>query len=250
MKYHYRVIHEDSPDERGIDVALLYLPGKFKVVSHRSLCVCPVRQSTTAPGGDPTRNVLYVKGMANVRDTLHLVICHWPSRWEGYLESQPGRGMAAGTVRRLVDSISGADPQARIMVSGDLNDELSDPSLSEILEVDWPEADPSAFRLYQTTVKRGRTGSPENGTMKYQGCWYEFDHVFVNGNLLNDSCLYVLPASKKVHDPDFLLEKDPGGTGRRPFRTYRGYTYHGGFSDHLPVYIDLHFGKCPERQGE
>ena len=84
----------------------------------------------------------------------------------------------------------------------------------------------------------GRYKGP-HGTLKYQDKWYEFDHILVSGGFMTDSILYVKPAGTKIFAPDFLLEKDPYSPGLRPYRTFRGYNYHGGFSDHLPVYIDL-----------
>ena len=77
------------------------------------------------------------------------------------------------------------------------------------------------------------------GTIRYRGNWYEFDHIFASGAFLKDTSLFVLPGSRRVFSPAFLLEEDPSIPGKRPFRTYLGYKYHGGFSDHLPVYIDM-----------
>jgi len=278
LKYNYRLIHRDSPDKRGIDLALLYLPSHFRPLACRWI---PVLQ-----GREPSRDILYVKGLVMDRDTVHLIICHWPSRWEGYLESLPDRLEAARLVRELADSIGQAGMGARILIAGDLNDEPGDPSLSTILRARMPEipkipetpetsetteipetsetpeipetsetpetllfdacrsetilrdSSLSGTSIYDTRTP-GRLRDDVHGTLKYRGRWYEFDHIFVNGAFLKDSSLYVRPGGKKIFAPDYLLEADPGSTGRRPFRTYQGYAYHGGFSDHLPVYIDL-----------
>ena len=243
LKYNYRIIHQDSPDERGIDVAMLYQPDKFRPVGWEYLRVGYHMETDADPDnavrdpGNPTRDILYVKGLIMGRDTIHLVICHWPSRWEGYLESLPARLMAAGTLRHLVDSVLACDTNARILVAGDLNDELSDPSLSEVLRVRDPSMGVEDTCLYHTGSKGLSSGIP--GTLKYRGRWYEFDHIFVSGAFLNDSNLFVRPGGKRVFAPGFLLENDPVLPGKRPFRTYNGYKYSGGFSDHLPVYIDL-----------
>jgi hypothetical protein len=256
LKYNYRIIHYDSPDERGMDVALLYLPGQFQPLDSKSVRI--------EHPDDPTRDILYVKGTVRYRDTLHVIICHWPSRWRGYLESIKDRIMAAETVRRLYDSITLANPGSRILLAGDLNDELNDPSISRILRIQNSGYIVSVPGLYDTGIVNnyqgnsgywisdtclydtgirsenisGRVLEPE-GTLKYQGHWYEFDHIFVNGSFLRDTNLYVFPGSKIIFRPEFLLESDPAGTGKRPYRTYSGYRYLGGFSDHLPVCIDI-----------
>lgn len=233
LKYNYRVIHQDSPDERGIDVALLYIPSMFSPQEWRYI---PVKRLP-----EPTRDILYVRGLAMDRDTLHLVICHWPSRWEGILESLPERMETARTVRGLLDSLARTSPKARILVAGDLNDELSDISLSSILRVQTPGPVLSDTILYNT----GKRIQTEDiyGTLKYRGRWYEYDHIFASGSFITDTNLFVRSAGKEIYAPDFLLEKDPAWLGVRPFRTYRGYKYTGGFSDHLPVYIDIRCGE-------
>ncbi len=232
LKYNYRVIHQDSPDERGIDVALLYLPSKFSPQQWKYI---PIEGLP-----DPTRDVLYVRGLAMNRDTIHLVICHWPSRWEGYLESLADRMAAARTVRRLLDSLWKEDSKSRILLAGDLNDELSDQSLSGILRVQYPGKIISDTGLYHTGVTL-----PQNvyGTLKYRGRWYEFDHIFASGSFITNSSLFVNSDGKRVFAEDFLFEKDPAWLGRKPFRTFYGFEYRGGFSDHLPVYIDMRRGE-------
>ncbi len=239
LKYNYGIIHRDSPDERGIDVALLYLPSKFRPIAWNYFPVMGVK--------DPTRDVLYVRGRIMDRDTVHLVICHFPSRWEGYLESLPEREQAAWTVRRIVDSLFRSCPRPRILVAGDMNDELTDPGPASVLRVRVPGSAPADTGLYHTgTFPQGVrrqvfAGSPGvKGTLKYRGSWYEFDHIFVSGSLLTDTGSYVLPGGKRIHAPCFLLEPDPAFPGVRPCRTYIGFRYHGGFSDHLPVFIDIH----------
>jgi hypothetical protein len=256
MKYNYRIVHRDSPDERGIDVALLYLPGKFRPLESKFIGIGAL--------AEPTRDVLYVRGLVPERDTIHLLVCHWPSRWEGYLESMPGRLEAARIVRGVLDSLWKAHPAPKILVAGDLNDELCDPGIASVLRVDPrairpPAGDPVFIDtvLYHTgdpgfseACRPGRSHSgPGNeqagrestgqrpGTLKYRGRWYEFDHIFASGSFFTGSNLFILPGSKVIYAPGFLLEEDPGLPGKRPFRTWQGHRYYGGFIDHLPVYI-------------
>ena len=230
-KHEYRVIHRDSPDRRGIDVALLYRPGFFLPIRYRYYPV-PVRD----PHPDPTRDILHVKGIINGGDSLHLLINHWPSRWEGTLESRPERLAAAAVLRHIFDSLIMDDKHSRIIVAGDFNDEVTDISLRDSLGVQHPINQCQDDRLYFPCDNpiAGRSGS-----LKYRRRWYDFDLILVSGALLQDQGLCVSKNGYRVFSPGFLLEDDPQWLGHRPFRTYRGYRYHGGFSDHLPVYIDI-----------
>jgi len=231
-KHEYRVIHRDSPDPRGIDVALLYRPDFFQPILYHYY---PVPVGCSHP--DPTRDILYVKGIINRGDSLHLLINHWPSRWEGILESRPERLAAAAILRHIFDSITLVDKKSRILVAGDFNDEVTDISLRYSLGVQFPVNHCQNDRLYFPC------DSPLPGqswSLKYRGRWYGFDLILVNGALLQDQGLCVSKKGYRVFSPGFLLEDDPQWLGRRPFRTYRGYRYHGGFSDHLPVFIDIY----------
>ena len=253
LKYNYQVIHKESPDERGIDLALIYLPQYFRPLQWKFIQV--------RGGRSPTRDVLYVMGAVPEGDTLHLVLCHWPSRWGGYLESMQDRVAAAELVRGLADSLMLTYPACRILVAGDMNDELCDPSLSDVLNVQHPGGIILDSCLYHTgaggnTSGKGvgkstqialgiesgsLSGNPTNvsGTLKYQGNWYEFDQIFASGSFFSDTMLYVNPGGKRIFAPEYLLENDRLSTGSKPFRTFSGYKYNAGFSDHLPVYIDI-----------
>jgi hypothetical protein len=228
-KYEYRIIHYDSPDPRGIDVCMLYLPGSFRL-----LYAAPLRVTGLKPGDEPARDILYVKGLIRRTDTLHLFINHWPSRYQGIMVSAHKRLRAAEILKQYKDSLFRLDPGNRIIIFGDFNDEPSDQSLSEILRAENICGDIEATNLYNLAIQT--TGSFP-GTQKYQGKWYMFDQFIISGNLFNeyDSCLM------KVLDFDFLLEKDESYVGLKPFRTYNGYHYKGGFSDHLPVMLKISF---------
>ena len=160
---------------------------------------------------------------------------------EGYLESLPRRKEAARTLRTLLDTLLGNGPERRVLVAGDLNDELTDPVPAQVLRVMNEGPGLADARLSDTCLYP--TGPPPPGhfpgTLKYRGRWYEFDHILASGHFFRDTTLYIRPGSKALHRPAFLLEKDPAFPGDRPFRTYNGYRFSGGFSDHLPVYIDV-----------
>jgi len=231
-KHEYRIIHRESPDPRGIDVALLYRPDFFQPILNHYY---PVLVGCSHP--DPTRDILYVKGILNGGDSLHLLINHWPSRWGGILESRPERLAAASVLKNIIDSLIMADPQCRILVAGDFNDELTDISLRDSLGVQYPFDPGQGGRLY-FPCESPMTGG--TGSLKYRGRWYGFDLILASSALLRDQGLYVRKDGYRIFSPGFLLEDDPQWLGKRPFRTYQGYRYHGGFSDHLPVFIDIY----------
>lgn len=224
---HYHIIHYPSPDERGIDVALLYQNNRFKMLSTR-----PVEVQFRA-GERPSRDILYVSGLLDNTDTLHVVVNHWPSRYGGAVASIPRRLAASEVLVGLCDSILNLHPHAKIVAMGDFNDGPNDESL---LNVTRPRRGvvPELFNLAL---------QPEGevpGTIKYRNVWSLFDQMIVSNALLSDSTnLHVEPPCMKIVAPDFLLEEDPDYPGVRPWRTYRGFKYTGGYSDHLPVMITL-----------
>jgi len=229
MKFPYCVIHEESPDRRGIDVALLYNSNTVKLISARSYRI---------PKPDlKTRNILYVK-LALHKDTCHFFVNHWPSRSAGRLETDPDRYAAAGQLKHLTDSVLRACPGARIVVMGDFNDDPADNSIVEVLGVVTNRENPIPERLYN--LSEAPSKGDVQGTLKYQGSWNTFDQFIVSGGLLTaKSGLAAEPGGYHILVNLFLLEVDERFTGYKPFRTYNGFHYKGGFSDHLPVYLDL-----------
>jgi hypothetical protein len=139
-------------------------------------------------------------------------------------------------LRQILDSIFIQDEEASILVAGDFNDEITDASLSDSLEVKLPGNLQPSDGLY-LPVEDLLPGI--YGSLKYRGRWYAFDLILASRALLQDPALCISREGYRVFAPDFLLEDDPQWLGSRPFRTYLGYRYQGGFSDHLPVYIDL-----------
>lgn len=230
-KFEYRVIHRESPDPRGIDVALLYRPDRFRVQEREFIPVLFPDDSARK-----TREILYVRGMLG-SDTLHVFVNHWPSKYGGELESESGRFAAANTLKRKVDSIKVFYPDARILIMGDLNDEPESAPVVEGLgacERDIPNCPSGLINIAAILKNRGF------GSYKYQGVWGIIDQIIVSQSLLNGKHgLFTSPQKAAVFESDQLLEPDKQYSGKRPFRTFIGYRYHGGYSDHLPVYIDL-----------
>lgn len=236
----YGVLHRDSPDPRGMDVALLYRREWFRVVDSAFLRV-PLSPEST-------RDILYCEGVLAGRDTLHVFVCHFPSMRGGERRSEWKRGRAASVLRAKIDSLQRARPSAAVLVMGDFNGAFGTPALRLLrLRDPGPLAAGASGRLacadtvlYDTGCWLRRTG---RGTYRYQGRWQTLDHIVVSGSLLNGARPLRAASRLAVFDAGFLLETDRSSFGRKPFRTYAGPRYLGGYSDHLPVYIELSFGK-------
>lgn len=222
-RFNYEYIHFDSPDRRGIDVALVYRPDKFHPLAYYP---CPVSDTQNH---FLTRDLLYSKGVLSSGDTIHVLVAHWPSRYGGYLATAKSRLRAASITKRVIDSIISKETEPAIILMGDFNDEPHDPSLREI---GLHEPDHELFMINISDLSAG--------SIKYNGKWFLFDQVLVSNNLMQESGNGLkVKGMAMAHDVEFLLEEDRSGLGKKPFRTYVGFSYRPGFSDHLPIYVDL-----------
>ena len=224
----YKFLHQDSPDRRGVDVALIYLPDKFKVIDEKHLRV--------ALKDRPTRNILFASGIVSSGDTLHVFVNHWPSRYGGELESEENRLVAAETVRQVVDSLFQVNRKSKIVIMGDFNDYPSNISLTEKLRAirEWETA--SDGELYNLCAQF--ENKMEIGSHKFEGEWGMLDQFIVSGALLDKNVPFHT-SKKQVHifKAPFLLKKDK--TGEAPKRAFSGTFFVNGFSDHLPIYLDI-----------
>lgn len=214
--YEYVVTH--SPDLRGIDVALLYSPFSFALISSYALRVTPCHSQMR-----PTRDILYACGRTVDGDTLHVLVVHAPSRYGGERHSRPFRSCVASRLGQALDSIHALHPEARIVVAGDFNDYGKAYMIRQIEQ-----------HGVRDIVPAVKGDSSVKGTYRYQGEWSQLDHVLVSPYIYNK----VYEAF--VHAPDFLLEEEKKYGGVRPRRTYNGYTYQPGYSDHLPMVVSWH----------
>ncbi len=226
----YRIIHYDSPDPRGIDVAMLYRPEKFRVLDSYPI---PVRFPFDTAAR--TRDILFVKGIACKRDTVNILVNHWPSRFGGAMATIPKRKYVASVVRNLSDSLLKVNPNANILIMGDLNDSPYDESVSKVLQARMDSVNLAPGDLYDMLAGAGL--SWKKGTIKFREEWETIDHMIVSRPLLSKTN----PHSLHIFDAPFLLQDDEVWFGKKPFRTYYGAKYIGGFSDHLPIYMDLKF---------
>jgi endonuclease/exonuclease/phosphatase family metal-dependent hydrolase len=225
-KYDYGIIHEDSPDPRGIDVCMIYRKDRIEIIDYRYM-VPP----STLKTGFTSRSVLYAECVI-LSDTIHFFINHWPSRRGGVLAGEDQRRMIAEMVRHEADSIANSSGgKARIILMGDFNATPDDVALSLLTR---------KYNSGATMVNMSAGAAELSGTYRYMGTWETIDQVIVSDMLLSCSTgLSTKPGLFRVFRPGFLLKTDPKYPGVSPFSTYSGYSYQGGYSDHLPVLIDL-----------
>ena len=220
----YRYVITESEDPRGINVALLYQRDRFKYLYHNSIRIFfPYNPQKK------TRDVLHVTGQISTGDTLDVFVCHFPSRRNGQFASEPDRIRTASVVRTAVDSLKTCRSRANIVIMGDFNDEPSDKSLSEVLVKD------DLYNLFLPLSQRSRTGSYKFGEQ-----WNFLDQIIVSCHLLDQQHpFHVIPETATIFQADFLLIDDRTHGGKRPKKTFHGYRYEGGYSDHLPVFVDF-----------
>ena len=215
-KARYEYIMTHSPDERGIDVALLYSPFSFAPVGSQSIRIIPVA------GVKPTRDILYVKGRVITGDTLHVFVVHAPSRSGGEAQSRPYRLHVATALANAIDSVYSSSPEAKVIVTGDFNDYSNSPSLQLLY----------AHGLKNVSSEaKGHNGA--KATYRYHGEWLSLDQMLVSRNLKDNV------AGCWIGDYPFLLEPDEKYGGVKPHRNYYGPRYNNGFSDHLPLIMEL-----------
>jgi endonuclease/exonuclease/phosphatase family metal-dependent hydrolase len=208
----YEYVMTDSPDERGIDVALMYQPFSFSLIHSWSIRV------KRLPDTRPTRDILYVSGRVITGDTLHVFVVHAPSRRGGERESRPYRLQVASQLAEAVDSIYALQSGAKIIVAGDFNDYHDSPALEYL------------YQHHLINISAGAQGSHgAKATYRWHGEWRSLDQI-----LLSESMQHPENACR-IGDLPFLLEDDEKYGGKKPYCTYLGPRYLGGYSDHLPL---------------
>jgi hypothetical protein len=224
-RFEWGIVHEDSPDPRGIDVCLIYRKAIVTVIDYDYMIPGMLKERFLS------RPVLYVKCRI-LADTIHLFLNHWPSRRGGALEGEPLRLILARMIRSRTDSIfklSRGD--ARIIIAGDFN---SLPGEKSIRILTGNTIGGPVMVNLSALLPKG------SGTYRYRGNWEIIDQVIVSETLLkSDKGLFTRPEMLTIFKPGFLMTSDRNYPGEGPFRTYSGYRYTGGYSDHLPVLLDL-----------
>ncbi len=223
----------NSPDLRGIDVALLYQRHQFKLLEKNEYEVQFRKKDAR-----PTRNILHAVGQVISGDTLDVFVCHFPSRYGGQLVSEPSRIDAAQLLRDKADSLFAVRKNANILIMGDFNDYPNNKSIFNVLKarsLNYHLEEKELYNMFFHRIKE-----QDFGTLKYQGEWDILDQFIVSGNLLMmNNRIKIDNNEAHIFSADFLSEKDEKYGGVRPYRTNLGPRYIGGFSDHYPIFMDL-----------
>lgn len=206
----YSYLMTESPDVRGLDVALLWQPSAFRPLCFDTIAVPVVRDMR------PTRDVLYVMGETLAGDTLHVFVVHAPSRYGGEKATRPFRRQVAGVLHPMLASLK----EENVILVGDFNDYADSPSLR------------AYYGCGLVNATAGATGlNGARGSYRYAGEWRSIDHVLLSPSLSSKV------DSAYINDAPFLLEDEPRYGGKRPRRTYHGFEYRPAFSDHLPLVV-------------
>ncbi|MCA9458490.1 MAG: hypothetical protein KC587_17620 [Nitrospira sp.] len=227
----YQIVHHDSPDERGIDVALLYNPKYFKLLGTKAMPLVIYRDSGER---DFTRDVFLVSGLYD-GELIHIMVNHWPSRSGGEAASQPFRNAAAMICKNAADSLMQEDPNAKVIIMGDLNDDPISPSVKKILNAKRDKEAVSRGGFYNPMYNLFKKGI---GTLAYRDAWSLFDQILLSYGLVNEKAEGYKFYKVFIHNEPYLLQTG-GQYAGYPFRTFGGGAYMGGYSDHFAVYVAL-----------
>lgn len=225
----YQIVHYDSPDRRGIDVGLLYNPAHFTLLSSEAIKYPQVEADSVF-----TRDILHVHGILD-GDSISVVVNHWPSRYGGEKRSQPRRNRAAKRVKQLVDSLYSINPNAKIIIGGDLNDDPTSPSMIGHLKTVNKSKKVKKGGLFNPMYDFYRRGLGSNA---YRDNWSLFDQIVISEPLLNKNSDGYFFYKAAIFNKRFLIQRTGKYKGY-PFRTFSFDKYQGGYSDHFPVYIYL-----------
>ncbi len=215
----YGIVHENSSDKRGIDVALLYKKEEFNYLSHKNIKVY-----------NGTREILYVKGIVSKSDTLHIFVNHWKSRYPTPKETEHKRIKFAIILRKQVDSILDLNINANIIMLGDFNDEPQNISLENILRATNNRTSKNSYELFNTMYEKDLANK---GSYSYNYEWLMLDEIIISQNLLNNNNGFKLDKNTgQIFDRKWILYYNSNKGKYKPQNTY-----YGGYSDHLPVYL-------------
>lgn len=232
---HYRIVHYDSPERRGVDVAFLYRPDVFKLQGEKAITtIIPERP------GFKTRDILTMWGTME-NEPFFFMVAHWPSRIGGKEQSEYLRVAVGKQMRAIADSVRAKDPNMRIVIMGDFNDDPTDKSIAQAMGAKGKIKDVEKGGLYNPFTEMLKAGF---GTLAYGDAWNIFDNIIVSDNLIDGGSGLQLQKSPKskyygnIFKQSYMIQKEGQFKGY-PLRTYIGNNFQGGFSDHLPVFINI-----------
>ncbi|CVI66273.1 MULTISPECIES: endonuclease/exonuclease/phosphatase family protein [unclassified Alistipes] len=229
----YRIVHYDSPDARGVDVAFFYRPDVFELEGS-----APIPFTMEGLPNFKTRDIVTMWGTIE-GEPFYFMVAHWPSRLGGKEASAPKRERAAEIMRRAADSVLRLDPATKVVMMGDFNDDATDDSITEVLGAkgDIRKLEPGDY--YNPFINVLKAGY---GTLAYQDAWNLFDNIVVSENLVAGDGLKIRKASPKarfygnIFSRPYMIQQEGQYKGY-PLRTFVGNNFQGGYSDHFPVYI-------------
>ena len=229
-KENYDIIHYDSPDERGVDVAMLFKKNRFKPSSSKTYPLFLKRKDQSI---DYTRDHLLVSGYLD-NEQIHFIINHWPSRSGGQMKSEPNRILAGKLNKKIIDSILRSNPKANIINMGDFNDNPKDKSIKPILNSVYKKSQMNNNQLYNPMEELFQKGY---GSYRYRGKWDMIDQFFLSKNLVeNKKGLFFLKAA--VFNKKYLINPQGKYEGY-PFKSFAGGKFLNGYSDHFPIFLYL-----------
>jgi len=231
IKRNYKIVHYDSRDPRGIDVALIYNPKYFTVLDSKPLFVQLPGKSKYARY---TRDILWVKGKLD-GEIINILVNHWPSRLGGQEKSEPARNAAAAVCRLKLAEIAEADANAKVIIMGDLNDDPTSPSVVNVLKAKGKEKEVKEGEIFNPWVELFDRGI---GTLAYNDSWSLFDQIMVTYPWLNKQQSGFFYYKQFIFNKEFMIE-NRGLYKGYPMRTWSGFNYRGGYSDHFPTYLVL-----------
>lgn len=225
-RHKYEYVITSSNDIRGMNVALLYQRDEMKLLGKKEY----------SPSFN-SRSILHVTGKVLNGDTLDIFVCHFHSRVDGIKKTKPFRIESAALVKQKTDSLFRIRKRANIIIMGDFNDYPNDESVYNILGAQSIKSDINNKKLYNLFYHR--IHEKDFGSYKYKNKWGCLDQLIISGNLLKKSSkTSIKENTAHIYKADFLFQEDNKG-GIKPYRTYLGYKYLGGYSDHLPIYMDI-----------
>lgn len=228
--YNYGIVHYDSPDERGIDVALLYREDSFLPINTQARKLMIYEDDKR----DYTRDQLVVSGLFH-HEEIHFIINHWPSRSGGEAKSSYKREKAALLNKRIIDSIYQENPEARIIGMGDFNDDPTNKSFKKFLQTKAEIKDLKENELYNPMENMLKNGK---GTLAYRDSWNLFDQFYLSQSLVARTFEGFQYYKAGIFNPPYLITQTGQYRGY-PMRTYGSSGYEPGYSDHFPVYLHL-----------
>lgn len=226
----YQIVHFNSEERRGMDCAFVYDADLMESEIETRLIVKVAEEPYFR-----TRDILYMKALLGNQHPIHFFVNHWPSRREGTAQSENRRKAAAKTLRIAIDKLLKIDREANILIMGDFNDTPENTSIRNILRAKGQHEQTSGD-LINLLIEEQKNGL---GTTVHQREWNIFDQLIVSQGLLQGkSGLEIDKHNAFIAKHEKLVFTFPDG-GQKPGATYGGDRYHGGYSDHLPVFLNL-----------